>query len=414
MNKKILVITHAGGSPYHGPNMRWYFLGQALNELGIQVEIVSSSSFHKYIRPPELSDKLESHEIDQLIYHWIKTRSYTKRGWRQVINQLEFVSRCFSVKENLITRKPDLIIASSPHPFVNYPAHEIACRCSVPFITDIRDLWPESLMELTGYKRWHPYIYAVTKAVQYGTQKSNKVISSIRGAGKYLNQRHGLPNEKFLHIPNSIFPAEQTRKPEAPSNIVSTCEKYKFVIGYIGAISGYYRLNELITLADKYKYRKDVGFVIVGHGDLSEYLKALALKKEIENIHFVGSVSRYEIPAVLDLFDACYVGLEDLRVHEYGISCNKIFEYMYAAKPILGSYRAGHDPVAEAGCGVVATPGNHQPLIDAIDAMINDETLKRTYGERARSYFDANHDSRVAARKLVDCVFGDDHGRDAK
>ena len=89
MRKRILVITHAGGSPFHGPNMRWYYLGLALKPLGVDVEIVSSSSFQKYISPPRVETALETCKVGPLTYHWIRTRPYRVRGVAQVINQIE-------------------------------------------------------------------------------------------------------------------------------------------------------------------------------------------------------------------------------------------------------------------------------------------------------------------------------------
>ena len=81
---------------------------------------------------------------------------------------------------------------------------------------------------------------------------------------------------------------------------------------------------------------------------------------------------------------------------------------MHAGKPILGSYTTGHDPVKEAACGVTARPGDYSPLVDAIKALLANDELREKYSQRARAYFDANHDFRVVARSLVRCIFKED------
>ena len=120
--KKILVVTHAGGSPYHGPNMRWYNLGLSLKSIGIETNIVSSSYFHKYYVQPALSDVHKQEIIDGIEYNWLKTNTYRVGSIFQIFNQLLFVYRCFTNINNITSTIPDLVVASSPHPFVIFPA----------------------------------------------------------------------------------------------------------------------------------------------------------------------------------------------------------------------------------------------------------------------------------------------------
>lgn len=402
------MVTHAGGSPFHGPNMRWYYLGQALRPLGVQVEIVSSSSFHKYTTPPEFDGSHAEQEIDGLTYHWLRTAGYERRGVAQVRNQLEFVARCYLSSGRLAGRAPDLVIASSPHPFVSFPAQYIARKAGARFVFEVRDLWPEVLLELGNFARWHPYVLALGVAERFGVKYAERVISVKPGDGDYFNRKYGLPKSGFSYVPNGFLPDEAVMSPLP--EVKQLRDRYKFIIGYVGALSIYYGLDHLLELACCYRDQKDVGFVVVGKGDLSEKLKSKALKLGLDNFHLLGSISRTSVPSTLAQFDACYVGLQDVGVHRFGISCNKIYEYMQARKPIIGSYRAGYDPVVAANCGFVAPPGDYSALTKGIDLLINQPELAIELGERGQSYFHSHHDFRVVAKTLKNALFPETAG----
>jgi glycosyltransferase involved in cell wall biosynthesis len=402
-NRRVMLLTHAGGSPHHGPNMRWYYLGQALKEHGIQVDIVSSSSFHKYINPPTISRGLETQEIDGLNYHWIKTAPYKGRGLHQVRNQVEFVARTWRYAGQLSQHQPDIVVASSPHPFVVYPAVSIARRSKARFFYEVRDLWPAILLELGSFSKRHPYILANKAAEAYAVKRAEKVLSVKPGDFEYFAQEYSLTEDRFAYIPNGFLPDD--RQSVAPDSIQSLRRRYDIVVGYAGAVSSYYSLEDMVELADQFRNRSDVGFIVVGGGNREKAIRELAEAKGLENFHMLGKIPKHEVPATLQLFDICYVGLEDLDIHKYGISCNKIYEYMHASKPILGSYVAGHDPVKAADCGISVRPGNPQELGAALLEMTENKTRRAELGEKGKRFFDQTHHFGRVAGELVQKVF---------
>ncbi len=402
-NIKVMLLTHAGGSPSHGPNMRWYYLGQALKQYDIDVEIISASWFHKYIIPPTVNSNLEVQDIDGLCYHWIKTAPYKRRGIRQVFNQIEFTLKCLRYARKLSRRMPDIVVASSPHPFVVYPAISIARQANARFFYEVRDLWPALLLELGNFGKLHPYILANKAAEGYAVKRAEKVLSVKPGDFDYFSKEYGLKKEHFEYIPNGFLPG--TELSPAPNVIQQLRGRYSYIVGYIGAISTYYALEDLVNLADQFRKRSEVGFIVVGGGDREAMIQAMVEDKCLNNFHMIGSIGKKQVPATLKNFDICYVGLEDLDIHKYGISCNKIYDYMYAAKPILGSYVAGYDPVKAAGCGVTVKPGNPKRLADALEQLLKDKGLRIKLGKQGRSFFDKTHDFNKVAGELVKRVF---------
>ncbi|MEX2359666.1 MAG: glycosyltransferase family 4 protein [Gammaproteobacteria bacterium] len=396
---RLLVITHAGGSPYHGPNTRWYYLARALREFGVQSHIVSSSTFHKYFAPPKVNRAFETEVIDGIEYHWVRTGKYTARGAAQVRNQFQFVAGCYRHKREIVALKPDLVVASSPHPFVVYPAASVSRKLDIPLIYEVRDLWPQVLLELGGYSRFHPYMVALRRAERYAVRRANRLISVKPGDLEYFAGEYGLPESRFSYIPNGFLPDEVSSAKPAPV-VQQLRERYRFLIVYVGAISAYYQLGNLTRLAKLVEQGGEIGVMVVGAGDRAQALEAEAASAGLTNFHMVGAIPKSKVPATLALADACYVGLAELPVNRYGISCNKIYEYMFAGKPILGSYSVGYDPIAAAGCGVTAPPGGEAQLALAVQRWMRDPAEARQIGARGREYFDRHHDFRIVAEKL--------------
>lgn len=396
-----MIVTHAGGSPHHGPNMRWYHLANALRAKRVAVEIVSASYFHKYFAPPEVTDNLTHEDIDSVPYHWIKTTVYAGGALSRLKNQVQFVHGCYHHTRALADPGIDYVVASSPHPLVVFPARRIAKLSGAKFIFEIRDLWPLILNEANGMSLNHPYAKLMGVAERYGVKHADLVMSVKPGDIDYLDEKYSLERSRFHYSPNGFLPGNRIA-PAAPG-IIDVCRGKKFVIGYVGGLSAVYELSHLIDTARRFQGDQDIAFVIAGKGDQDAELRAEAA--DLDNVYFSGPVPNTSVPAVLQQFDACYVGLRTMPMNKYGISSNKIYEYMHAGKPIVASYRIGHDPVQEVQCGLVSDPGDIDELEAAIRTLATDADLCADMGRRARAYFDAHHDFSTVADKLATEVF---------
>jgi glycosyltransferase involved in cell wall biosynthesis len=399
--KKVLVITHAGGSPHHGPNMRWYHLANALRDQSVKVEIVSATFFHKYFAPPAVSFKLTREIIDKIQYHWIRTSSYKGGMINRFINQIQFAFGCYFYAKSLADSEYDYIVASSPHPLVVFSAKRIAKLSNARLIFEIRDLWPLILNESSGMSPRHPYSIIMGIAESYGIKHSELVMSVKPGDFEYLQNIYKLNQKKFKYIPNGFLPGNRLDK--INQKIEKLCKDSKFVIGYVGAISNIYEIEHLIKTAGRFSEESDIAFVIAGRGQQEVELQNAS--KDLNNVHFIGAVPNTAVPSLLSMFDACYVGLKTMPMNRFGISSNKIYEYMHASKPILGCYEIGYDPVTEASCGLVSKPGDVDALEASIRLLYDDKDLVKLMGLNARLYFDKNHDFKAVRKKLITEVF---------
>lgn len=401
---RILIFSHAAGSPYHGPNMRWYYLGQRLLSLGCEVTIVGASWFHKYMNAPTDRGSAGEEKIDGIHYVWVKTNVYGGR-LGQLINQFNYVRNALSwVRENNKVIHYDVVLASSPTPFAIFPAILASKKRSVPLVYEVRDLWPMVIQELSGKSKFHPY-FLFLKYVEKIALKYASLVSSVKpGDFKYFNEEYGLEECSFLYAPNGFLSTPCDRNEDGLPLMKSDPQSGEedILVGYIGAMSSYYGLDEFIEAAHILRDMKDVKFCLVGDGEDYPRLRKQVEKLKLDNILFTGALPRFEAIQKLNNFDICYVGLKDVAANQHGISCNKLFEYMHAGKPVIASYQTMFDPVASANCGVTVPVKEPGEIAKAIVKLKGSPELRQKLGANGKRYFYKNHDFFIVGKKYYD------------
>ena len=398
--KRVMIVSHAGGSPYHGPNMRSYFVARNLVERGYDVTIISSAFFHKYFTLPRTTGRLTWEVIDGVRYVWVRTRPYKRRNYQQVINQLDFVARTFLKWP--VEEAPDFVIASSPHPLVIFFAAAVAKRHGAQLAFEIRDVWPEVIQEIGGIPDLHPYILLLRFAVRYAYRRANHVVTVKPGDGPFLEEHYPACRGKIRFIPNG-FDTHNLIEADDGGDLKSF--DGKFVVGYVGAISQYYEIRSLLEAALLLQEEDDIVFVLYGGGESVDALREWVAEQGLENVHFEGVIDKKYVLQAVRSFDVCYLGLKSVDMNRNGISTNKLFEYMYAKRPVLACYETDYDIVADAGCGRSVTPGDPEALAAAIrelHALTPDERV--ALGEAARAYLEEHHTYERIVAKYVDLL----------
>ena len=138
----------------------------------------------------------------------------------------------------------------------------------------------------------------------------------------------------FEYIPNGIDLIQMKNKVPLDKGFDDVIPKNSFVIGYAGTVGVANALEFVIKAMNQIK-NKNIVLLIVGEGGEKASLQKEAV--ENDNIIFVPSVSKSQVQSVISLFDVCYIGWRAKSLYEFGISPNKLFDYMYSSKPILHS-----------------------------------------------------------------------------
>ena len=375
----ILLINHYAGSPEMGMEYRPYYMAQQWLKAGHDVTIIASTESHIRKKNPIVKYDFEEEMIDGIRYVWVKTPKYDgndkKRAWNMIRFTMKLWSNALRISQNY---NPDVVIASSTFTIDNYPALKIAKISKAQYYYEVHDLWPLSPMELGGMSATHPFIKLMQAGEDYAYKYCDKVISMLPHTQEHM-KAHGLDLHKWRYIPNGICLQEWSSGEAIPEIISKEIQEKKSqgkrLIAYAGTLGLANALGTLIEAA-KLVQNKDAFFMIFGIGPEEDNLKALIEKEKLQNVKLMGSVSKTVIPTLLSEMDILYIGLQRQSLFRFGISPNKLIDYMMSSKPIIQSIDAGNDMVSEAQCGISIEPENSQAAANAVDTLLQKSTTE--------------------------------------
>lgn len=371
--KTIWIINQYAGSLHHGMEYRHYYLARSLQEKGYEVIIFSGSYSHLYKNQPKVDHPGQEEMIDGIRYVWLQNRYYEKPGsLSRVLNMRDFVS---SMKKLDIRKFPkaDFILVSSPSLFPVVTAKKWANKLKAKLIFEVRDIWPLTLQYLGGFGYWHPLIIYMRYFENYAYRKSDFVISVLPGLLLHTGKK--VDAKKFRCIPNGIFVDEKNQLQESPVKF----PEGKFIVTYVGTIGKANALDYLIEAAKLLKEHTDIHFMIVGDG-----AEKSALEKSAQglNITFSGPVGKHAVNAVLEKSSCAFIGWHREPLYKYGISANKLYDYLYSGIPVIHSVEAYNDMVKDAGAGISVPPADAKAIADAVVKMKNLSSDQRKQMEK--------------------------------
>ena len=261
-------------------------------------------------------------------------------------------------------------------------------------------------MELGGYSPNHPFIKIMQKAEDDCYKLADVVVSMLPKAEEHMKE-HGLASGKFYYVPNGIVLSDWNNPKDVPIKhkilLKELHDKGKFIVGFAGAHG---IANSLYTVIDSVgNLDDDVVLVLIGNGQEKENLMRYAQQKRYQNIYFLPPVNKLSIPNLLREMDALYIGLQKQSLFRFGISPNKMFDYMMAGKPIIQAIDAGNNLVREADCGIAVEPDNIHEVMNAICTLKNmSESERNIYGEKGKCFVLANHTYQVLGERFLNIM----------
>ena len=408
----ILYLNHYAGSRVHGMEFRPWYMAKRWARDGNSVTIAASSYSHLRTKNPDLGGKkFDEQMLDGIRYFWIAGPQYHGNGIGRIKNMLSFLSGLYRYEKELTkTGAPDAVIASSTYPLDIYPAHHIAKKYGATLVYEVHDLWPLSPIELGGMSPRHPYIMAMQAAENFCYRHSDKVVSLLPNAKEHMAE-HGMAPEKFVYVPNGIEKADWERPFGDPPVYADVLGKYRedgyFLVGYAGAHGIANALDSFVEAGELLRGKK-IRLILVGPGPERERLIRKARDRSLESVvEFLPPVGRAQVPELLNQMDALYVGLQRQPLFRFGVSPNKLMDYMMAAKPVIFAIDAPNDMVAEAGCGVSVPPEDSGAIAWAAEKLASlPEEERSAMGRRGREYILENNEYDVLSRRFLDALQG--------
>ena len=385
MSKTIWFINDYAGSPYHGMEFRNYYFAKEFVKLGYSVYIISASYMHLFKKLPEVYRSYTFEKIDGINYLWLKVPNYGEStDKRRVIKWFIFSAKLFNLPLKQM-KKPDFIIASPMATFLTIPAYRLAKKFDAKFIYEVKDIWPLSIIELGNISANNPLIKIMSWCEKFAIKKADLVVSSLQNYGEHLQKDLSI-NKDFLWINNGINLEEMQNTEALPESIKSLIPKDKFIIGYTGTIGIANTIDTLCQVANKMKDNTDILFVIVGDG--KEKINLINKYGKLDNILFIDPIPKAQVQSMLALFDVCYIGLKKEKLFRYGVSPNKLFDYMYSGKPILYAIDSGKSNIVDiSNCGVSVEALNVDSIYKGIIQMYQlSQEEREKLGQNGKKY----------------------------
>lgn len=388
----IFLINHYVSTPATGIAGRTHYFARELVRLGHNVTVVGARAHHLLRADIDAEALPSEEEIDGYRLIRLDVPRYLRANdKRRILAWFVFTCRLFFLHRKLRVL-PDVVVFSSPHP-VGYLGAEFLARVSAArLVFEFRDMWPLTLIQVGGYGQLNPFIVFLQWIEDRAFSRSDYVLSNLEGAHEHMVVR-GMDRRKFRHIANGIALDEVENPTPLSPKFVAQIPVAGFRIVYAGTFGLANALNTLIRSAALIRDLEDVTILLVGKGRERSQLEAQCNALGLSNVKFLGPVAKAQVQSLISLCDACYIGWRALPLYRYGISPNKMPEYLFAGKPILHSYSGTHDPVARFGAGFTVPAEDPQALAHAIRRLRGmSEVDRRLMGENGRraalEYFD--------------------------
>jgi len=339
---------------------------------------------------------LVSETKDGVTFVQIPTPPYRGNGWGRIRNMLTFASRFSTEGRSGRFARPDVVVGSSPHPFAALAARRIARRFGVPFVLEVRDLWPDSLVKVGGASRRHPLVLILSLVERSLYRSARAVVSLLPNAADHIVERGGR-RDRVVWLPNGVdFDLA------GPLTSADRADLRPFTVMYAGSMGKANALDSILDAAALLAGReRRIEFRLLGEGPERKRLEERAASEGLEHVHFEAPVPKQRVFDVLREADVLIATTRNIDLYEHGLSLNKLFDYLAVGRPVVFGASCPSNPVLEANAGVVVPPEDAGAMAKAISALADLTPDERAVlGARGRAYAESHHDMRRLGRKL--------------
>lgn len=301
-----------------------------------------------------------------------------------------------SALRGLFLDKSDVVIGTSPQLLVALSAWWIA-RCKrVPFVFEVRDLWPESLAAVGAGGEdslLHRTLGAIAGLLY---RRADRIVVVTAAFKDHLIRHWHVPAAKISIVENGVETDLFRPEPDAAKAQTQLAREGihiqgRFLVCYIGTIGMAHGLETLIAAAEELRTSQpDCLFLLIGEGAEKQRIKDIADARGLDNVRVLGAQPRQHIPALISAADACLVMLRKTDVFKTVVP-TKMLEYMACEQPVILAVEGQARQLVEAArAGVCVPPEDPHALARAICALAQNSAERRRMGVNGRQYILAN------------------------
>jgi glycosyltransferase involved in cell wall biosynthesis len=409
---RIWILNHYAMPPDRAAGTRHYDIGRVLAAKGHDVTIFASSFSHFTFREERLcgKERMCVDCVDGVRFVWIRTTPYSGNDARRALNMCSYALGAIRAQRRM--PRPDVVVGSSVHLAAVAAAWLIAGVRRVPFIFEVRDLWPQTLVDMGALKEKSVVTRLFRGAERFLYRHAKVIITLPPRAADYITLL-GIPKEKIINVPNGIADYDEpvvdisNDASRLVARITQLRQAGHLVAGFAGSFVQANGVDTLVRAARVLRDRgvRDIEFVFVGDGPEKGKSRQLASSYDLRNVLFWPSLPKRNIPAVLDALDVTLFSLRDISVYKYGLSCNKLFDYLASGRPVISACAIEETPVSASGAGICVPPESPEEIADALVKLASMSAAERhAMGERGRNWVYQHHGVTALAGRFLDAL----------
>lgn len=381
-DKNIWVFHHYATPPTMNGFTRPYNFGVNLNKVGYKMKVFAASYLHfSDVNLIENNDLYMTNDETEIPFVFVKTPSSSGNGAGRVLNMISYYRNLFKVTKELIKKndRPDLIIASSPHPLAMVAGIKVAKKLGVPCICEVRDFWPEVFF-MGGRLNENSIIgKLLIKGEHWIYKNSDALIFLKEGDYTYITDKKWdvsqggmIDLDRCYYINNGVNIDDFNHQIRNEILEDEDLIKNKFNVVYAGAIRPVNNVGNILDAAKLLKENRNIQFLIYGDGNQLESLRSRVIDEDITNVKMKGYVDKKYMPHVLSKSSINILNYSQSKYNwSRGNSSNKLFEYMASGKPIISTVKMAYSPIEKYDCGVSLEEDTPEALAEAVLRIYN-------------------------------------------
>ncbi|MGB9235239.1 MAG: glycosyltransferase family 4 protein [Terriglobales bacterium] len=389
---KILYISQYFSPEMGAPAARAAELSRHWARMGHDVTVLTGFPNHptgvvphewrSRLRHLRYSEKVDGVRIERT---WL-WRLPNRKAHERVRNYASF---CISAAvSGLGLAKPEIIIATSPQLLCALAGWWIARWKRVPFVFEVRDLWPESLAAV-GAGGEDTLLHRTLGAIAgFLYRRADRIVVVTSGFKQHLIQHWNVAAGRISIVENGVETDLFRPDPAAASDVRKRFSlDHRFLICYIGTMGMAHGLETLIAAAEELQTTlPEALFLLIGEGAEKQHIIDLARARRLSNLQFLDQQPRERIPAFVSAADLCLVLLRKNDLFKTVIP-TKLLEYMACARPVIVAVDGqSRQIVEEAQAGVFARPEDSHAMVKAIHDLARDPALRSQMGMNGRQH----------------------------
>jgi len=366
---KILFVTHYFPPEVNAPANRTHEHCRRWVEDGHDVTVITGVPNHPR---GEVFDGFENRWIQEEVIDGIRVI----RTWMYLAPNAGFMKRIanyllFALTATLASfraERPDIVVATSPQFFVGVAGAIIAKLKRRPFVLEIRDLWPKSIVELGQLS--DGVILKMLEALENWLYRSaSGIVVNTNTFHDHITAR-GVESDRIELVYNGINPSVFHPKAKNNALLAEHGLDGTFTVAYVGTLGLAHGLTLLIDVAEKMREKSNVRFVLIGDGADRRKLESDISRRGLSNVTLLGLQPRHMMPDWIASIDLLLVLLRDLPVFETVIP-SKIFEFLAQERPVVLAAKGEiRRMMTEADAALVIDPEEADQLVSAIEEVI--------------------------------------------